>query len=264
LEKTMKRTSILIALGLALGAGAGCKQQGMRKPTAGGGAATEQNQTTLGRAELRPIGDNDVSGTVVVREQNGGALQLKGRIRGLEPNSSHTVLLNPAGQCGGEEGGEHLAYLGTVTADANGVANLSVTKDQTSLGVPTEIIGSSLIVRENTTGMNQGGMGGESHGGMGQDQSGMDHGSMGHDQSGMTEDEEQSDSEMTQPETGRQGGMTQPESTQRGQAKQPGQTKPGQVQEGERGFDTGELEQGPDAQQPTTEACAVIVPEQRG
>jgi hypothetical protein len=127
---------------------AACGHGGTQRPT--NSTPTPGNPTTLGRAELRPVGGEDVSGTVVVREQADGTVHLKGRIRGLEPHSSHTVLLNPEGQCGVETE-EHLAYLGTVTADENGVASLSVAKEQLSLGRPAELIGSSLIVRESAT-----------------------------------------------------------------------------------------------------------------
>jgi hypothetical protein len=257
----------LLAAGGSLGVGC-AKREGMRRPTTGGIAQKQQGEETLGRAELRPVGDSNARGTVVVREQEDGKLHLKGRIRGLEPNSSHTVLLNPAGECASAPTGEQLAFLGTVTADANGVASLSVTKD--GVAMPAEVIGSSLIVRESST---MGGGNNETEdtepmienrrGGL-DDEPGMGEEPSTRPEPGMGEP---SDQPTPSPDIDNEpmGGPDEDMGTPGEPPARPGEPTPRTTQpQSSGGFDTGELEQSPGQPQRQMEACAVIVPESQG
>ncbi|CRX38199.1 superoxide dismutase family protein [Estrella lausannensis] len=105
---------------------------------------------------LQPVGGSQVSGQVRFSTKNEG-VHIYGYIEGLNPGS-HGLHIHEKGECpagdsasvsspsGGEAG--HIADLGNVSADEDGIADFHIETSTISLEGPKSIVGKTLIILE--------------------------------------------------------------------------------------------------------------------
>ncbi len=161
---------------LALVAAAGCHDEHARPsdtavPNAPPMKKTEhalavESGPSQALAELRPLGQSGVSGSLTFTALDGG-VRVTGEVRGLAPGSTHGFHVHEKGDCSAPDGSSagghfdpqrhphgapasadsHLGDLGNVVADAGGVAHVSVVKRGASIaGEPTSYVGHAVIV----------------------------------------------------------------------------------------------------------------------
>lgn len=120
----------------------------------------------LAKANLVALGDSGVSGTIEFMSSDMG-LEISGQITGLTPGMKHGFHIHETGDCSAPDGtsagghfnpdetdhgapGEpsHAGDLGNITADANGEAIFTVTKEKLTIGDggSYEIVGRGMIV----------------------------------------------------------------------------------------------------------------------
>jgi superoxide dismutase, Cu-Zn family len=146
-------------------------------PAALGCSSSSDKGAGSASVSVAALAASGVSGTLTFAASSGG-VTITGTISGLPPNTQHgfhvhengacgdatatdgTVTIggaagghwNPAGQMhGAPTGASHLGDLGNVSADANGVATVSITKTGMTLGdgATTDPIGKAVIVHAN-------------------------------------------------------------------------------------------------------------------
>ena len=121
---------------------------------------------TAGHSEafvsLQAVGDSQVSGQVRFSAQKEG-LRIYGYIEGLTPGS-HGLHIHEKGECQVTEGAQatspkgaetgHIADLGNINADEDGIAEFHFENDNISLEGPKSVVGKTLILfeGESTTG----------------------------------------------------------------------------------------------------------------
>jgi Cu-Zn family superoxide dismutase len=155
------RYLLLTGLALALAA-CGEEDEGTESPTA--------------TATLAALGASGVTGNITLT-QGEGSVTITGSVMGLAPNTQHGFHLHEVGNCGdttmdgmttvgGAAGGHwnpaaamhgdvaaasHLGDLGNITADAAGVAMISVMKAGITIGdsAVTDAVGHAVIVHAN-------------------------------------------------------------------------------------------------------------------
>ncbi len=117
-------------------------------------------------AVVHPADGQKVMGTVTFTDVAGG-VQVKGQLKGFEPNSKHGIHIHEFGDCsdtakltsagahfnpeGAKHGGpdaaaRHAGDLGNLTADASGAASIDMTMKGISVSGKNAILGRSLII----------------------------------------------------------------------------------------------------------------------
>jgi Cu-Zn family superoxide dismutase len=145
----------------AAGGPAGAPATAARATTAGSNASTEAHVV------LKPASDSDVHGELALTT-TGEGVRIKGRIRGLKPDSTHGFHIHEHGDCsapdassaGGHfnptdqrhgragQGPHHAGDMDNVHANDQGVADVDVVDRDVQLGTgsDTDAMGKAIIV----------------------------------------------------------------------------------------------------------------------
>jgi Cu-Zn family superoxide dismutase len=166
------RTTFLPLLTAALMLIVGCQAQEEAQPIdaekteAAAEEMAEEISPQVATADLQPLSDSGVSGTVSFTTQNGGIL-VEATVDGFEPNSTHGFHIHENGDCGdaGQAAGGHFAPeesphgaptdpdslrhvgdLGNLEADGNGAATYSRVDSLIAFDGAANIAGKAVIV----------------------------------------------------------------------------------------------------------------------
>ena len=121
-------------------------------------------------AQIQPLKDSKVSGELTLTELPSGGVKVEGELKGLAPNSTHGFHVHEKGDCSAPDGASagphfnpaghehgdgvspfsHSGDLGNVTADAAGVAKVSIVKKEASVaaGAYYSYVGRSIVVHK--------------------------------------------------------------------------------------------------------------------
>ncbi len=164
------RACVLVALVVVLGCdrpkvGATLKEE-PPEPQPAEGPPAEPTKTVSAGAELKPLGQSTVSGSLRLSTTARG-VRIEGEVRGLSKGTVHGFHVHETGDCSAPDGASagphfnpkghghggpgddatHLGDLGNITADANGVASVSVEKAGAILAPgETSYVGRAIIV----------------------------------------------------------------------------------------------------------------------
>jgi Cu-Zn family superoxide dismutase len=163
--------ALMLALVYGVYGGLAAQQPGSSQPNQGPqqrpqrGQAGPRERVTRAVAVLRATGENDVRGTIYFT-QRGQAVEVKGKIMGLEPGKhgfhvhqygdlsdqktgkSAGDHFNPDGHQHGRPDAQerHAGDLGNIEANASGVATVEISDTMLRLNGPQSILGRALVV----------------------------------------------------------------------------------------------------------------------
>jgi Cu-Zn family superoxide dismutase len=168
----LARTTLLSFLAAGLMLIIGCEAQEEAQPIdaekteAAAEEMVEDMSPRVAMADLQPLSDSGVSGTVSFTTQDGGTL-VEATVEGFEPNSRHGFHIHENGDCGnaGQAAGGHFAPqesqhgapsdpdslrhvgdFGNLEADDTGAATYSRLDSLIAFEGPRNIIGKAVIV----------------------------------------------------------------------------------------------------------------------